>query len=1068
MSDHTDETQPTTVSGADAADTPVTPELPSTEPDASFRRRVLLPPVDDEFMTPWMAEDYTPLITRSGAAKLASSGIAPLVAAARGYETVIADNAKEFAASNGVGDGRSKRGSQFLNSFRSDGDVLILPWFSALDIRKDTSVFGRFLPKSIQMRPETPRLNEKGKSVKYEFLVGQETVLDYHPSVTINWLRGVRKTLLAEGLLKGDAALSAQLRYYATDAELAMTEADSNREVAQLRLAAILERIPREERVAILSMAGVGNWRNNQEWSSINVKDQDVFIAFDGDVVKNYNVWSMAKDLFTLIERKHGRPHVLILDDPRIELRHGDVKGYGVDDYFHEMGTFDDLTTMIQGEMPAKPELPLEKRVGEWRVSGDGTAVELCVQPDDGDAYWEIQVHIGGRVKNMEVRRPASEEELRTGAFGKGVRLGAYPSTCAIELSWVDEVTGETKTADVSGPSALLAYPPSEWERKGADIPNSVYLHPDFPPKKGVEWLSAIKRNDAALVEERTTWSTMGWVPVENGHGMAFIAGESIIAESDAVAEAVQAGVDEGNLAGSSRFGVADVYKSENFSSPEDRAGLREDIQTLWDSYIANGPWLTAPISASIISASLRPAVPLATATTVYLSGPPAKGKSWSARHMMSFWQSSPGTWWGPNPLPGSANDTPASIETAVSKTHMWVVDDFAPTPDKRKSETDEAKIADLIRGVFNKLGKRRSNADMTSRAVLTPLALLVLTAENQSSVPSIRERVVSIEFKGLKGDKMDKAETLAHYELTAARVTAALIRMYIQRGMRKSEYAEPGTNPWQDVIAYLEEERETGNLMAKDVLMENGVRAEHTSRPMGIVSDVALGLIGLRDLARLVGLDEIADAIHWGENGQLRYIGEQVALSNRDKAEQAPGQVLLSCLADLLLGGRGHVVNLDDPSQPPIVDDADATRMNTFLGWQASGNDGVMQPKGARLGYYSIVNGAPTVFFIRDDAFNEAQKAYPKRIPYGQASHTSWTDVWNSQLVPQSYTDLAAKPLPGRKEPRGIPSNSMVQFRTGPGKKMRPYGVPIELDRLFSVVEGGDAYDLANESDDE
>ena len=256
---------------------------------------------EPSYITPWVASDYAPYVTMSGAHKLAASGIAPLVAEARGYESVAESQAKHFAKVKKIGDGRTKAGTQFLNSFRDDGEILTLPWFRADELKNSLDDFVKPFASSLQMRPEHPRSDPKtGRPVKYEFLVGQATVLDFHPAALRSWVASAPRVMLAEGLLKGDSALTAMLREYVPTEELS-TSSDHNQVKAMRRLATMMEQIPPSERVAIISLAGVGNWRNNPEWNAIDLRDKQVLIAFDGDVTTNWNVWNMAGQLFTFL-----------------------------------------------------------------------------------------------------------------------------------------------------------------------------------------------------------------------------------------------------------------------------------------------------------------------------------------------------------------------------------------------------------------------------------------------------------------------------------------------------------------------------------------------------------------------------------------------------------------------------------------------------------------------------------------------------------------------------------------------------------------------------------------------
>lgn len=75
-------------------------------------------------ISPWKAADYSGLVSGSGAVKLASSAVAPLVAAARGYTSVTPESAEDYA------NRPSKNGRQFRDFFGDAGNVRISPWAS--------------------------------------------------------------------------------------------------------------------------------------------------------------------------------------------------------------------------------------------------------------------------------------------------------------------------------------------------------------------------------------------------------------------------------------------------------------------------------------------------------------------------------------------------------------------------------------------------------------------------------------------------------------------------------------------------------------------------------------------------------------------------------------------------------------------------------------------------------------------------------------------------------------------------------------------------------------------------
>jgi hypothetical protein len=994
-------------------------------------------PSDDERGRVWEASDYSPIVTGSGAIKLASSAVAPLVVAARGYESVQEEQAKDFAKNWTIGDGRSKKGSQFLQSFRDDGDVLVMPWHSVGSIAKTVQdILSKPFPTSLQIRPQNPRTNDAGKAVKYEFLIGDDTVLDYHPACTSSWVNSASRVMITEGLLKGDSSLTAQLLEVATRDELRLAEGDDDRLTAIYRLNALMERIEPQDRVAVISLAGVGNWRNNPEWTTVNLKERPVLIAFDGDVISNWNVWNMAKQLFDFVEQKKKAQPILVNIERSsyiAALAETDAK-MGLDDFFADVGRWSDVEEMLMPELPERPAKSDDDIEGMWRVTGDGTAVEARMLKNEA-LQWVHKVGIGGRIKNFETIRSATSAEMAGAPFGTGAVETNYPSNVCIELAWYDDHTGLKQTAEVTGPDAILNYQPREWARHGAVVPRSVLSHREWPiTRAGEDWMSAIKVHERENQKHLTTWSTMGWVPVAGEDTQAFIIGNQVIAGTDLAAESTRPGVDESMLSSADKFGVHDVYTGPEFTDPTGKYNLADDIRSVLDHYVDHGPWFTKQIAATVLAAALRPAVPLPTNVTCYYAGAPQKGKSWTAEQQMSFWQPKPDGW---DALPGSASDTFASTENAISKTPIWVADDLAPGTDRNQVAAQENAIGNLIRSVHNGINKRRMNVDMTAKATPPPMSLFILTAENEHPIASIRQRVVTIEFTGLNNGFKENADKLAKLTTTASRVTAAVIRMFIVEGERKG---------WANMVQELKGDHASAIDNARTILTrgKDKISESTATRPAGIAGDLSLGLLGLEMLCREIDLEDIADSLTWDDGALSCLVAEQVKLGNQGREKETPGQILISCVRMLLASGQGHIQNLDSPGEPPVSDDTNAARINSTLGWRMIGAD--IRPQGPTIGWYTWVKPAgeteavEVIILSRDDAFNVAKRSYPTLIQHGASQLTSWKNAWDLKLIHPSY--LEKRPAAG----------VIKQFRatSGSGSRGRVDGIPISMNVLF------------------
>jgi len=107
-----------------------------------------------------------------------------------------------------------------------------------------------------QFRPDQPRIDKNGKSVKYETPSGTRMVLDVHPFARKRLSDPTVPLFITEGIKKGDALVSRSL--------------------------------------CAVALLGVWNWRGRNddggltalaEWDYIALNDREVYIVFDSDVM---------------------------------------------------------------------------------------------------------------------------------------------------------------------------------------------------------------------------------------------------------------------------------------------------------------------------------------------------------------------------------------------------------------------------------------------------------------------------------------------------------------------------------------------------------------------------------------------------------------------------------------------------------------------------------------------------------------------------------------------------------------------------------------------------------------
>jgi hypothetical protein len=191
-----------------------------------------------------------------------------------------------------------------------------------------------------QARPDEPRMNGKGKPVKYETPGGSRMALDVHPRSRDRIGDPSVPLWITEGVLKGDALVS------------------------------------RGE--CALALLGVWSWRGTNsnggttvlpDFESVAFNGREVYLAFDSDVSVKPEVHKALERLKALLERRDARVRVVYLDEV-------DGEKVGIDDYLAAGGSLDELRdaaefTLRQPQPEAgpadaveEPEKPEERHEG--------------------------------------------------------------------------------------------------------------------------------------------------------------------------------------------------------------------------------------------------------------------------------------------------------------------------------------------------------------------------------------------------------------------------------------------------------------------------------------------------------------------------------------------------------------------------------------------------------------------------------------------------------------------------------------------------------------------------------
>jgi hypothetical protein len=1023
---------------------------------------------------PWNGDSYG-TITGSGARKLASSRIAPLVALARGYwEVADKESATAFATLyRGAAGVQSLKTSLIRLVAPEEEDLLAMPWFSAKSVYDDGSAARA---TTYQYRPATPVINAEGKQAKYMFFPGQNMVIDAHPATPVEWFEDAKSVLVTEGLLKGDSALTAQLlasavtvdelsKIYGPDgAPLSTTEARS-------ALQALMLRVPPQLRTVIANSASVTTWQGKDaDWRKVGLRGKRVIVAFDGDLAENAMVWRETEKMFKFARSEKGEPTLLNLFGPEVALAMVNAgidtsEKLGIDDYFDKIGTWDTLLELQVAALPPKPQgIETNAVAGDFRVhpSNDAIVEEYVenISPNGTtSAKWVVRSRVGGRLLSHVASRRPTQGEISDGVVDPDQQMLLADASCVIEIALLDrnqDMEDEPTRYQVIGPSTLMSTPPQDWVRHAVQLPNEVLAHPDWPPRKGLDWLGAVKANKRDQVENAVAWNTMGWVPVPGGQP-AFIIGNQVLAANEADQKQTRVGVTERVLPGSSKFGVIDEFP--NLTLDEYKALVAADIKKVLRVFVENGFWTNRAIAVAVLCAMYRPTIPKHPGTTLYFVGPKGHGKSYTAHFMMAPWQQKPGTWTAKS-LPGSASDTFAAHENSISLAPIWIIDDLAPQSDRRKSDQQASDLEAVIRAMFNNSAKRRMDGrTMDQREVANPIAMLAVTAENPPTVPSIQERTLTFHLpKGSFNDTADggpeerwrEKELLAlvNKDGAAARLAAAMIRFWL---LEDTGYG----NTWADRQTSLEAAFEAQSKVATEVLQEeHEIAPGDAQRFVGQVSSLGLTLKVMYQLAKWAGVkDKNLLRLLGNENGYMRELYGLAAEGIVRSKGTTPGTALLKALGGLLATGKAHLRNPTTPGAPPFtvrdgkedVGGVDVAALNQSLGWEFDARQSTWVPKGSSIGYFGTKDGVQIALFDTSAAFKEAQRLYPEIIPFGQSSTQSWSSVYSEELawgVANRKESVATRTSLGSTDP-------------GTSGTARHSGVPVLAEKMFEIVNG-------------
>ena len=952
-------------------------------------------------------------LSDSSSKVLSSRAIAPLVASAQGLFDIDSGTLKTALQRLAFPEPHTSRSAEakHLSSTSSMG-ALGMPWYRPDDVvayaraRAEGHVETLPVPMFGQWRPSVA-----GTGPKYLMRKGSVLPLGVHPSTPKEWLSAPAEILLAEGLFKGLAALTAHLRENGISDEILGQWMPLERAIPELHK--VMDSLDPERRLLVVNLVSVTTWKGRSDWGDLPIRGNDVRVCFDADVASNPNVWVQAEALWSSLLDRKASPSLIHPSAPGMPTA-------GLDDALAAGARLCDLLASASPSLPPSPGMAV--RDGDLRVDDKRACVEKAsVNDETGMPTWAPIVPLGGRIISVDTRRAPTPEEMLSGQAMRLQQDSLEAQDVEIEVSWLDDA-GQVSTSSITGPIRLLSEDPRGWSRlPEVYVPSEIQLLPQWPPPP--QWLQAIKKNHEDQREDTMTWMVMGWVPTETSP--VFIAGRDVIGP-DGPSEHTRPGVTSADqLNAATDFGL---------ELPESNEQLRAEIEYVLDLYNEHAAWMNPAIPAIVFAAGLRPCVPLRTQATIALAGPPNAGKSWTISRMMSFWQSSPGAF--SSNLPGSAEDSIASTEQSLARSFIWVLDDAAAQATRQKSEQVIENVNQAIRTTFNGTGRGRSTIDGRQRHRSNPRALLVVSAENFTGVESIQQRtalinVVRGEF--LSADRTPTQNIVNHERSSMANnhIAAATVRMVARHAADTS---------WGECLRSWRLRLQDARTGAESVIRTVSAQSD---RGADVAADLALGLEALGDLAEMVGVSDYhRDMI----DDMREKLFTHIAVMWRDQNEQSGGRRLLNALSDML--GSGEISIASAGSSEPPLHDLDTSSpyapyrpaIQQRLGWQPAYGavPAQVRSRDKTAGVLVMAGDEPCVLFNAATAFKYAAASRTELVSPGQRSNETWSQVW-SEGLPSTHW----KRRPGGSGRPRVTVRVMVN-------DISYEGVPIPLWKLF------------------
>jgi hypothetical protein len=608
-----------------------------------------------------------------------SAGISDAVIAAREYET--ATNKTQLASLG------YSRGQCIV-------PAMVIPIFDAHGNRA-----------GVQIRPDRPRLDGRGRTVKYDSPPKCRPVIDVSPAARRLVDDSNQPLVITEGVIKADAATSRD--------------------------------------IPCVSVAGVYSWsKDDPFWTAVPLVNRPVYLAFDSDQSTNPNVQAAARRLHAELKRRGAVPKVLCL--PPAE----GGKKQGLDDFLAAGNTLEDLLGLPTLEALAIKEeetggkgcyratsrglvreIEREDGVTEIPLTNFTARITTDLEIDNGSDTrheFEVTVELDGQVKVIQV--PADEFERMN---------WVVPMLGAKAIIQAGMVTRDHARAAIQSVSGSIR------QRK-------IYEHLGWVNVQG-QWIFL------------HAGGRIGTDPGQRDRAAGYLSdGDNPLAE-----KGLQSGSPISpilnELCDSDGVGVRIPAALKNYHLPEPVSGqeLKEAVEFTLQLLTAVAP---PHLTFILLAATFRIAVDTAD-FSLHLVGSTNVGKTVLVALFAQFF----GPDLHDRNLPGSWMSTSNQLLAiaALAKNVIFPVDDYVPAGSQADIDRAHRDADRVFRSLGNQTGRGRCNRDGTPKEGRSPQCLIVSTGEDVPDGRSLNSRLLALEVKD--GDVLSPARfptlSLAQHE---------------------------------------------------------------------------------------------------------------------------------------------------------------------------------------------------------------------------------------------------------------------------------------------------------------